>query len=484
MRAMTLVRSRQLTFHARGEAAFVWHSLTGDVCEMSADIVRLLLAYDDPRDPEDVAQSRPAGLDPVDARNFSEVLRRRGYLVEPGADELAPLQAWHPAVPRATVFERDGDRVVVHVRGGSISLHGEFAGAFLACDGRRRLKDVLRGRDGLAAGLLRLCRADAAALKLLPVQSGPGGPPWAESTMPFPEVDPYTWQPRALDLRAYHEDGIRDAAEQFDERETTLSHLFRHPHEALSGRTFARALADALRAEGLGDSPRVVEVGAGTGILGEALREALSVSGYASVDLAPALARAQASRGLAAARGDARCLPVRSGCADLIVSNEMAGDLGEGGPVLLLAEAARVLAPGGWLYLSEFGTAAARPIRSDHLDHDEVSIRFEELRSRAECLGLRARLVPLPVLLGMKGGVEGLVTTRASFAALRGLFAAHGATLDKRAWTRTEFEKHAQASGIILESVHGLRWAPAGERVMGLRPFEFLALLATRPLPN
>jgi SAM-dependent methyltransferase len=481
-----LTRSRHLSFHARGEAAFVWHGLTGDVSEMSADIVQLLLAFDEPRDVEEVAQARTAGLDPVDARNFATILQRRGYLVEPGTDEVQALVTWHPAVPRGAVFERDGDDVLVCTRTQTIPLHGALAAAFLSCDGKRRLKDVLRGRKELAPELLRLCRADCAALKVLPVEAAVGGPQWAESTMPFPEVDPYTWKPVPLDLRAYHEADIVDAEQQFEERETTLSHLLRLPHEALSGRTFGQALAQALTTEGVAAGPRVVEIGGGTGILGEALREALGARAYSVVDLAPVLAKAQVRRGLAAVRGDARRLPVASGCADLVVSNEMAGDLGPDmeGPKALVGEAARVLAPGGWLYLSEFGSAAAKPVRSDHLDHDEVSIRFEDLRAEAERLGLRARLVHLPALLGLKGEVESLVTTRHSFAALRRLFLAHGAQLDKRAWTREGLARAAEQAGIKLDRVHGLLWAPAGERLMGLRPFEFMAVVATRPLLN
>ena len=37
-----------------------------------------------------------------------------------------------------------------------------------------------------------------------------------------------------------------DAAEQFDDLETTLSHLFRRPHGALGGRSFPQRIVEAL----------------------------------------------------------------------------------------------------------------------------------------------------------------------------------------------------------------------------------------------
>ena len=41
-----LAMSRHLSFHARGDAAFAWHGLTGDVAEMSRDVLALVLAFD------------------------------------------------------------------------------------------------------------------------------------------------------------------------------------------------------------------------------------------------------------------------------------------------------------------------------------------------------------------------------------------------------------------------------------------------------
>jgi hypothetical protein len=64
--------------------------------------------------------------------------------------------------------------------------------------------------------------------------------------------------------------------------------------------------------------------------------------------------------------------------------------------------------------------------------------------------------------------------------ALQALFAAHGLSLTRRAWLRSEIE--ALADGRLdLTTVHGLQWAPLSERALGLSPRQFWALVATKP---
>src|SRR5262249_26231090 len=142
---------------------------------------------------------------------------------------------------------------------------------------------------------------------------------------------------------------------------------------------------------------RVVEVGGGLGWVGRALSDALAPRSYLVVDRSPSLARAQRARGLCSVVGDARRLPVASGSVDLVGANERAGDLGTDdgvnhGALALVDECARVLAPGGLAYVSEFGHPTQPPRRSDHLDHDEYSLRFEDLSARAAGHGLAAEL--------------------------------------------------------------------------------------------
>jgi SAM-dependent methyltransferase len=473
-----LALSRHLSFHARGDAAFAWHGLTGDVAEMSRDVLALLLAFDPRAGEAEVKEAPPAGLTPEQVEEFVPILRSRRFLVAAAptgqsADEYSPLLAGHPRVPRSAVFHRRGERVTIYGRGTPMELDGRTAALFLRCDGERTLGQVL-GDAGPAAlpPLLRLARADVAALKVLAKAVSHGGValnPAAESTMPYPEL---------ADPRAY---AAGDAAAgelgagQLD-GEPTLSHLFRDPHPALKGRTFATALADGLVRRGAlqhvkGRAGRVLVAG-GASDLGAGLRNALP--GPAAVAVADTL------------RGDASLLGAPEESLDLLISNETAGGLGTGpegnrivnhGALRLVREAAAALAPGGTLCIAELGDPKADPVRSDQ---GEWSIRFADLQAEATRLGLRAQVLALGDLLSLDGAPQALTTTRASFPALRALFAAHGLQLTRRAWLRTEIEQMC-AGKLDLSEVHGLQWAPLGERTMGLSPRQYQVLLAHKP---
>ena len=516
--------SKHLSFHARGDDAFVWHGLTGDVAQMSRDVLALLFAFDPEADPKVVMAEPPAGLSPSMAEEFITTLRARRYLVSAGVEETASLLIGIPYVPRSAVFlrqERPGAPNLIRIwgRNGEVVLDEKTAALFDRCNGERTLGQVL-GDAGPSAilPLLRLAKADVAAIKILAKAVSKGGltlQPAAESTMPYPEIaDPKAFAAggagpgvEAGDLRAYHQSHVAGGDAQFDQKETTLSHLFREPHVGLKGRSFGAALAAGLLDRGAlakaSDRPAVlVEVGGGLGFVGAAVKAAIESSGKAAagvrsshLDLSPALQRAQRARGLKAARGDARLLPVKAGSVDLLIANEMAGSLGTSaqgtnadgtprmvndGALQLVREAAAALAPGGTLYLSEFGELTADPVRGDHLDHEEWSIRFVDLQDEAKRCGLDARVVSVPELLGLDGDALALTTTRASYPALRDLFAAHGVQLTKRAWLRTEIEALC-AGKLDLKEVHGLLWAPLTERTMGLSPRQFWALVALKP---
>jgi len=472
-----LAMSRHLSFHARGDAAFVWHGLTGDVAEMSRDVLALLLAFDPRADEAEVKEAPPAGLTSEQVEEFVPILRSRRFLVAgaPGGqsvDEYSPLLAGYPRIPRNAVFHWRGTQVTVYGRGTPMELDARTAALFLRCDGERTLGQVL-GDAGPAAlpPLLRLARADVAALKILAKAVSQGGVALnlaAESTMPYPEL---------ADARAYaagdpaRAGGSDREVAGLEEHENTLAHLFRAPHPALKGRTFAAALAEGLVRRGalhhVKDRPaRVLVDGGDPSELAAALCDALS-------------------RSVPVARGDAP-LPAPEESLDLVVSNETAGGLdtaAEGdrivnrGALQLVRDAAAALAPGGTLMVSELGDPKADPVRSDRGDW---SIRFGDLQSEATRLGLRAQVLSLSELLWLDGAPQALTTTRASFGALRALFAANGLQLTRRAWLRSEIEELC-AGKLDLSEVHGLQWAPLGERTLGLSPRQFWVLLAHKP---
>src|ERR1700682_1811553 len=76
-----LALSRHLSFHARGDAAFAWHGITGDVAEMSRDVLSLLLAFDPIAAEQAVIKSPPAGLTAQQAEEFLPILRAPRFLL-------------------------------------------------------------------------------------------------------------------------------------------------------------------------------------------------------------------------------------------------------------------------------------------------------------------------------------------------------------------------------------------------------------------
>src|SRR5205085_3503554 len=144
-----LALSQYLSFHAHGDAAFVWHGLTGDVAEMSRDVLALLLSFDPPRDEQ---EDPPAGLSREQAEEYAGILRARRFLVQTSGqrrpDEMSPLLAGFPRVPRGAVFERNGKGVIVYTRAGTaLPLEEMTSRLLLRCDGARSLGQGL-GDDG------------------------------------------------------------------------------------------------------------------------------------------------------------------------------------------------------------------------------------------------------------------------------------------------------------------------------------------------
>ena len=451
-----LALSRYVSFHARGDAVFAWHGLTGDVAEMSRDVLSLLLAFDPPADEEQVIAAPPEGLGKDQAQEFSGVLRSRRFLVQAGAggrhpDEMSPLLAGVPRIPRATVYQRSGDAVTVYTRTGeALALDPVTARLFLRCDGEKSLGQVL-GDAGPQAlpDLLRLARADVAALKILAKPVSQGGVqlnPAAESTMPYPELP---------DARAYAKGGPTPQPRAEDE--ATFASLFAEPHQSLGGKTYAQAIVDELLRrdafkEVRGRKARVLALGID---LGEALRHHLP-----DVEVESSIARITESEAF-----------------DAVVASEIALQLGfsEGknaGALALVRDGAAALAPGGVLLVADFG---------DPKDPaSATSIRFADLQAEATGRGLSARVVPLAEAVSLDTAELALSSTKASFPALRALFAAHGLDLTRRAWLRSEIEKLAEGK-LQLGSVHGLQWAPLSERALGLSPKQFWALIGSKP---
>ena len=340
----------------------------------------------------------------------------------------------------------------------------------------------------------------------------------------------------------YYRRDITDADAQFDHQETTLSHLFRAPHPALAGRTYGQALVDGLVARGVlpeSGAVRVLEIGAGLAYVARdviaRLRERGLDVAYTIVELSPALAAAQRERlaGLPVTWHEADVLAVDLPAAgfDLVLANEMVGDLparqlgradvglsddgtGEAdrakivaalgpagervlelglniddapepfylqtGAIELVVRIARWLAPGGTAVVTEFGAEGQWPRLSSQLDHPELSTHFGHLAHAARAKGLEAKVEFVMDVIDLARDEKGLATTRSHFRALAAMLETEGVTLEKIGYTPALLDG-ALAGKVSREEIGELRWDRIEDRLMGLVPHEFRALIATKP---
>jgi len=146
----------------------------------------------------------------------------------------------------------------------------------------------------------------------------------------------------------------------------------------------------------------------------------------------------------------------------------------------LIARIARALAPGGAAIVTEFGNLAGWPKLSTHLDHPELSTHFGQLEQIARGCKLEAKIEFVIDVLDFDRTLEGLATTRSQFRALRALAADAGVDLPKLGFTR-ELLAHTVADKLDLTAVGDLRWDKIEDRLMGLVPHEFKALMIRKP---
>jgi len=283
---------------------------------------------------------------------------------------------------------------------------------------------------------------------------------------------------------------------------------------------------------------RVLEIGAGLGYVARdaiaRLRAAGRTVDYTICELSPALEAAQRARIGADAtwiRGDVLAAKLPEASFDLILCNEMVGDLparelsrpdlglsvdgtgtvdrarlralGHPGAVLaadlgivlddapepfclqvgaieLVAKIAGWLAPGGTTVITEFGDISAWPKLSTQLDHPELSTHFGILVQLARALHLEAKMEFVIDVLDVDRDQKGLATTRSQFRALRALATDAGVELPKIGYTPALLEQ-TLAGKLELAHIGDLRFDRFEDRLMGLVPHEFKALIARRP---
>ncbi len=557
----TYLRSQHLSWFRRGDAAYLYHDLYGYLLEMSADLKALVDFFATPKPAEAAAEAFVAHWPQAQVGQFLGVFAQQKVLVDPEAQELDGLVPMVPIKgPWILAWNRDDGRVrCVTSRGFGhepwaqpqfLDLDPWQADLWKSIDGERTVQqlalalseaydgDVAMDLGRAVVSIAQWTHSSRQLTRLLPASKSKLSrlPPYATSTVPYAPFDAtaISSEGPVRDLADYHQTGISDAEAQFEENETTLSHLLSDAHPALGNLTYAQTLAKvAVRRSWVApDRAAVVEVGGGTGRFAEqlvaALRETSSTLTYTLMDASPALHAAQAARlaklgaGVQTRLGDAADLQLAADSVDWLVSNEVIADLRIGmvtrrsldsgtadvetdpqalalvqqyslnctaapepvpiqvGATRLVEQLARVLKPGGYALLTEFGAKDQFPIESTHLDHAEWSVHFGHLMKVAETLGMTAELVPVPSLLGLREDVWVLASNRTQFRNLRFLLRSLGSDLPKRAMTPEQFAVHC-AGKVRADKLEGLQFRPIGERVMGIVPGEFKALILHRP---
>ena len=140
----------------------------------------------------------------------------------------------------------------------------------------------------------------------------------------------------------------------------------------------------------------------------------------------------------------------------------------------MVAEVARVLAPGGTACLTEFGTVDGPTEEAQQLDHPEVSIDFQQLAAVARHHGLETELHRLDQLLGLNLHAPQL--SRTSHMALRARFRQRGEHLPARAWTPRNLP--------MPEAVEGLWWTTLADEGPGPLATRFYALRLRKPIAS
>lgn len=543
-------------------AVYLFHDLYGYLMEMSPDIADLIQAFDGGAATEKVIADFAGHFEGA-APEMIQTLMAHAVFLEPSEDEVEGMWAFVPIKGKWNVWQRRGDRLTLWTAWGErpvqqLFLDPEETKIWDAFDGTKRLVELRHHHDNAKLiGLARkLVHSDVQAVKMSLMPWGAYAarpamaPPYLSSTMPYPAWAPGLPVPAAVNLTSYHQHDIALADQQFDHTETTLSHLLRVPHPALAGRTYGETLVDVLVARGAipEGHVRVLEIGAGLGYVARDVLARLRAAGrtvaYTICELAPALEAAQRLRlgtlsggaddmthHVTWVSGDVLTAKLPAASFDLILSNEMVGDLparklsrpdlgldldGTGtvdraklraldtaganlaadlnvvlddapepfylqdGAIELVGKIADWLAPGGTALVSEFGDIAAWPKLSTHLDHPELSTHFGILVQVARALKLDAKMEFVIDLIDVDRDQRGLATTRSHFRALRALATDAGVDLPKIGYTPALLEQ-AAAGKLDLAHVGDLRYDRFEDRLMGLVPHEFKVLVARKP---
>jgi len=245
----------------------------------------------------------------------------------------------------------------------------------------------------------------------------------------------------------FHKAQLTDAQRQFDQIETTISHIFREPHVALDKRSYGQAFCDWLIASGrIGSSCKIIEIGCGLGYFANAILDHLETAypdiynklSYTLFDLSPELQSAQKSNCARHAgktlfvSGNIETYDFKGQSFDLVLSNEVIADLSVAtisldniqsgspqseaeilaqdyqlkcvpvvqgsermavinfGAIKMLQNLDKCLNENGHAVVTEYGSLDQSPKAVTFSNHDEYTVHFGQLEQVARQLGFHS----------------------------------------------------------------------------------------------
>jgi SAM-dependent methyltransferase len=319
----------------------------------------------------------------------------------------------------------------------------------------------------------------------------------------------------APDNDHYHRSVITDATEQFEEVETTLSHMYRLPTEALEGKCYGERLAQILLSRNrLKKNMSILEVGCGTGLLARAFLDHLKAEApdiyttcsYTMFDLSPALQLAQKENcqhhpGAAFLQGNILEHDFSDWKFDLILSNEVIADLPvelnrmatrliehykldrsdappeylvNSGAIKFIKIISNLLKPGGFSFISEYGSESDYPVGVKLGNHYEFSIRYKDLILTGEQSGLKVEFTDAAQFLQFR--LEQKVLSRVSYGIVSDILLPYLklSRLERFPYSESQL---LQALDRRATSFYNLHFAPLSKGRDLLNPQSFKVLL-------
>lgn len=332
------------------------------------------------------------------------------------------------------------------------------------------------------------------------------------------------------DLSEYHEKVIANAIHQFEEIETTVSHMYHSPHKGLCNRTYGGAFCDKLLTQKTPKPVRILEIGCGVGYFARGFLDRLKTSfpdsyktvHYTMFDLSPALQESQKKicqshqAHLSFISGNILNYDFGVEKFDIIIANEMIADLPveaahkgnidkgapqnqaekdvihfelnrENSPALYLVNTGAIqlvqkikglLGPQGHSVITEYGSLLRFPESVKLGEHNEYSIRFDDLVRVSRSIGLEGHYTTVGEMLGFDENLE--VLSAESYGMLSSHLLPY---LGKKRLQRCPYDRELYRSELkdLADKIHNVRFYPLRDAKDLLSPFRFIALSLSCP---